>query len=122
MQVTGGCFCGVVRVAAEGQPKRVGICHCLDCRKHQGALFYAAAVFDAGAVTVTGEVSDYQGRCFCPRCGSTVFGRTGGEIEVTLGTLDKPDVFVPEYELWCERREGWLPDFPGTERFERARS
>ena len=42
---TGGCRCGKVRFEARGRPYRVGICHCLDCRKHHGALFYAAAVF-----------------------------------------------------------------------------
>ncbi len=119
-RVSGGCLCGDVRVEARGEPLRVGICHCLDCRKHHGALFYAAAVFDAAAVTVTGEVGDYEGRCFCPRCGSSVFARSGDEVEVHLGALDAPDAFVPAYELWCERREGWLPVFPGTKRFERG--
>ncbi len=120
-RVTGGCLCGAVRVAASGAPLRVGICHCLDCRKHHGALFYAAAVFPAAAVTVTGAVGDYEGRCFCPRCGSSVFARSGDEVEVHLGALDAPDVFVPSYELWCLRREGWLPVFEGMERFERER-
>ncbi len=94
--VTGGCLCGDVRLKASGEPLRVGICHCLDCRKHHGALFYAAAVFPEAAVTVTGAVSDYEGRCFCPRCGSSVFARSGDELEVHLGTLDAPDVFVAD--------------------------
>lgn len=115
-EATGGCLCGAVRLVARGAPKRVGICHCLDCRKHHGALFYAAAVFDAAAVEVTGEVNAYEGRAFCPRCGSSVFARTGEEVEVHLGALDAPDMFTPEYELWCERREGWLPVFEGVRR------
>ena len=40
---TGGCLCGAVRLIATGAPDRVGLCHCLDCRKHHGALFFAAA-------------------------------------------------------------------------------
>jgi hypothetical protein len=83
---------------------RVGLCHCLDCHKHHGALFYAAAMFEAAAVTVTGETAQYEGRHFCPRCGSSVFARTGDEIELHLGALDTPDAFTPEYELWCVRR------------------
>ena len=51
---TGGCLCGDVRIVATGRPYRVGLCHCLDCRKHHGALFYAAAVFPQDAVTVDG--------------------------------------------------------------------
>jgi hypothetical protein len=35
--VTGGCLCGNVRLVATGRPYRVGLCHCLDCRKHNGA-------------------------------------------------------------------------------------
>lgn len=111
-RVTGGCLCGNVRIVAVGEPYRVGLCHCLDCRKHHGALFYAAAVFPEGAVTVEGEIGDYAGRCFCPRCGSSVFARSGDEIEVHLGALDAPDQLVPTYESWTSRREAWLPPFP----------
>jgi len=121
MSVTGGCLCGDVRITATGEPLRVGLCHCLDCRKHHGALFFAAAIFPQGAVTVEGEVRDYDGRCFCPRCGSSVFARSGDEIEVHLGTLDEPNRFVPTYEAWTVRRESWLPPFLLDKRYERSR-
>lgn len=110
--VTGGCLCGDVRFKASGRPRRVGLCHCLDCRKHHGALFYAAAIYPEGAVRVEGETRAYAGRHFCPRCGSSVFARSGDEIELHLGSLDTPDRFVPEYESWAVRREAWLPPFP----------
>lgn len=109
---TGGCLCGAVRFVATGRPYRVGICHCLDCRKHHGALFHASAIFPQDAVTVEGETRDWAGRHFCPRCGSPVFGQSGDEVEVNLGSLDAPDQFRPTYELWTIRREGWLPSFP----------
>ncbi|WP_425098575.1 GFA family protein [Tropicibacter sp. S64] len=115
----GGCLCGDLRITAEGAPDRVGLCHCLDCRKHHGALFYAAAVFPAERVTVTGPSQQYEGRHFCPRCGSSVFAVSGGEVEVHLGTLDSPNAFLPSYELWAIRREDWLPQEPGLRRHER---
>ncbi|MGK7654598.1 GFA family protein [Roseovarius sp. B08] len=87
-RVEGGCLCGAVRITAEGAPDRVGLCHCLDCRK-------------------------------CPRCGGSVFSVRDGEVEVHLGALDAPNVFEPTYELWCVRREKWLPEVPGLARFER---
>lgn len=118
---TGGCLCGDVRLVATGRPYRVGICHCLDCRRHHGALFQASAIFPAGAVSVTGETRDYEGRSFCPRCGSSVFGQTGDEIEVSLGALDAPDQLRPTYELWTDRRESWLPPFPDMRRYQRDR-
>ena len=120
-QVTGGCLCGNVRISATGPPYRVGLCHCMDCRKHHGALFHASAIFAEDAVTITGETRDYHGRHFCPRCGSPVFGRSGDEIEVNLGTLDVPDQFTPTYELWTIRREGWLPPFPMRHRYPQDR-
>ncbi|NYT39757.1 GFA family protein [Sphingomonas sp. R-74633] len=118
---SGGCLCGAVRIEAAGEPYRVGLCHCLDCRKHHGALFYAAAIFPEDAVTITGETRDYKGRCFCPVCGSSVFARYGDEIEVTLGSLDTPDQFVPSYENWTVRRESWLPPFPLAHHYVRDR-
>ncbi|MFO1175055.1 MAG: GFA family protein [Paracoccaceae bacterium] len=120
-RVTGGCLCGRVRFEAAGQPYRVGLCHCLDCRKHHGALFHASAIFPAEAVTITGETRSYRGRFFCPDCGSPVFGRSGDEVEVNLGSLDEPDRFRPTYELWTIRREAWLPPFPVAHRYERNR-
>lgn len=118
---TGGCLCGDVRFVASGKPYRVGICHCLDCRKHHGAPFHAAAMFDAGAVAIEGETRDFAGRHFCPRCGSSVFARTGDEVEVSLGALDAPDRLKPTYEVWTVRRESWLPPFPLDRRYARDR-
>jgi hypothetical protein len=115
---TGGCLCGNVRFVTSGRPYRVGICHCLDCRKNHGALFHASAVFPDDAVKVEGETRDYQGRYFCPRCGSPVFGRFGDEIGVNLGAFDAPDQFQPTYELWTVRRESWLPPFALKRRYE----
>ena len=145
---TGGCLCGNVRIVALVLPYRVGLCHCLDCRKHHGALFSASAMFPQDAVTIDGETREYAGRTscsavpqqsihhagvhgghapapsarhFCPRCGSSVFARTADEIEVHLGSLDAPDQLMPTYESWIVRRESWLPPFPLTRRYERDR-
>lgn len=120
-QYRGGCLCGDVRIAAAGRPYRVGLCHCLDCRKHHGALFYAAAIFPEAAVEISGETRAYRGRHFCPRCGSSVFARSGDEIEVHLGSLDAPDQLTPTYECWTIRRESWLPPFPLERSDERDR-
>ena len=110
-KVRGGYLCGAVRITTIDEPYRVGICHCLDCRKHHGALFFAAAIFPERAVTIEGETREYQGRHFCPQCGSSIFARHADEIEVYLGSLDTPDQFVPTYENWTVRREASLPQF-----------
>jgi hypothetical protein len=118
---TGGCLCGDVRIVACGPPYRVGVCHCLDCRKHHGAIFHVSAIFPQAAVTIDGETRDYDGRFFCPRCGSSVFARNDDEIEVSVGSLDAPDQCTPTYENWIIRRESWLPPFPLTRRYDRNR-
>jgi len=118
---TGGCLCGKVRIEASGQPYRVGLCHCLDCRKHSGSLFHASAVFPDTAVTIAGETREYAGRQFCPSCGSSVLGGSGDEVEVSLGAFDAIDQLTPTYELWTVRRESWLPPFPLKHRYERDR-
>ena len=78
-------------------------------------------MFPEGSVTVSGETKQYEGRHFCPRCGSSVFARTEDEIEVHLGILDAPDQLMPTYESWVVRRESWLPPFPLKRQYERDR-
>ena len=119
--VTGGCLCGALRFTATGQPYRVGICHCMDCRKNHGALFHASAISPETAVTITGDVSSFRDRSFCPTCGSPVFAHIEDEIGINLGCLDVPSVFRPTYELWTIRREDWLPEFTGMRRYKQDR-
>ncbi len=119
--ITGGCLCGRIRFQVAGTPLRVGVCHCMDCRKHHGAVFHASAIFPASALDVEGPTASYAGRSFCPTCGSSVFSASGAEVEIHLGALDAPDQFTPTYELWTVRRESWLPPFAGLQRFEQDR-
>ena len=118
---TGGYLCGDVRLETNGAPLRVGVCHCLDCRKHHGAVFYAAADFPKDAVTVTGKTNKYKGRAYCVSCGSSVFAKSDDEIEVHLGTLDEAGQLTPTYELWVIRREPWVPAIPSARQYDRDR-
>jgi hypothetical protein len=113
-----GCLCGAVRLETSAEPRRVGLCHCLDCRKHHGAVFNTFAIFAADAVTITGTTSEYAGRNFCPTCGSSVFARWGDEIEIAVGCFDAPNQVTPTYEIWVRRRESWLPPFDVARRYE----
>ncbi|WP_293576152.1 GFA family protein [Phaeobacter sp.] len=120
-QYDAGCLCGAIHVQVEGSPLRVGLCHCKDCRRHHGALFYAAAIFPSSSVRVTGVTAHYEGRHFCPTCGSSVFATTEDEIEIHLGCMNSTEDLRPSYELWCQNRERWLPPFPGTTCHQRNR-
>jgi len=50
----GGCACGAVRFAVRGAPVRVGLCHCLRCRKAHASAFNPFAVFRREQLTVSG--------------------------------------------------------------------
>lgn len=117
----GGCLCGAVRLTMKAAPYRVGICHCLDCRKHHGAVFHTFAVFPADAVEIAGATAAYKSRHFCLACGSRLFGRNGDEIEIHVGCLDAPNRLRPAYENWIIRREDWLLPFDVARRYEHDR-
>jgi hypothetical protein len=116
-RVTGGCLCGAVRYEASGTPYRVGLCHCLDCRKHHGAIFLAFAIFPMAGLMISGETRTFEHpkgtlRHCCAICGAPTHQIEVGsdEAEIYLGSLDAPDRLLPTYELWIGRRESWLPE------------
>jgi hypothetical protein len=110
----GGCACGQLTFVASGEPDRVGICHCLTCRKSSGSAFSLFVVYARNQVSIQGrhegwESSPGSRRCFCPTCGSQVFETGGHEIEIRGGAFDEPNAVTPAYEVWTLRREHWLP-------------
>ncbi len=119
---SGQCLCGQVRLAAQGEPLRVGICHCMDCRGESGSAFTFYAVWPAAGFEHTGDTAEYLGQRFCPHCGSRLFSLDAQEAEIKLGVLSQaPTPLVPSYELWVKRREPWLKPVPGAEQFDEDR-
>ncbi|MGF6156387.1 hypothetical protein M2267_001630 [Ensifer sp. KUDG1] len=120
--LSGQCLCGQVQVSVRGEPLRVGICHCMDCRKESGSAFTFYGIWPADQFEYTGEISQFQGRCFCSHCGSRAFSADEQEAEVKLGLLSQaPTPLKPSYELWIKRREPWLRPVEGAEQFEEDR-
>jgi hypothetical protein len=126
--LSGSCLCGAVRIDLHGPPYRVGLCHCLDCRKKTGSLFNAFAVYPAASLRVAGATtghrlgSDYTLHV-CAACASPVYQRQDGsdEAEIFIGMLDEPSRLTPSYELWTVRRERWLPEFDLARHYEHDR-
>lgn len=119
---SGTCRCGQVRISVQGDPLRVGICHCTDCRHETGSAFTFYGIWPAQQFQCAGETAEYAGRHFCPRCGSRLFSIDPQEAEVKLGILEEaPTRFVPSYELWVKRREPWLRPIEGATQFEENR-
>ena len=110
---TGGCLCGAVRYSVRGDPLHVRCCHCAECRKESGSAFTVFAQWPADAFAIDGEIASYDGRVFCPRCGSRLIDTADSDrtvIEIRLGSLDDaPFDLKPQSETWVKRRESWLP-------------
>ena len=70
------------------------------------------------AFEMSGEISSYDGRGFCPGCGSRLLDTADpGDtlIEIRIGSLDEaPFELKPEAEIWVERRESWIPPVEGA--------
>lgn len=120
---SGSCLCRGVTFRVFGEPLRVGICHCADCRKASGSTFSAFAVWPLEAFEQqTGYTNSYGGRSFCTTCGSRVSSLRDDEAEIMIGSLDEaPTDLSPQYELWTGRRERWLNALPGAAQFDEDR-
>jgi hypothetical protein len=124
----GGCACGALRFRAKGEPKRVGICHCMTCRRIHGSAFSSYAIYERDDIEWSGDARAWKSsplgrRHFCPVCGSVAYMEYGdtSELDIPLGAFDRTGIFEPTYELWCCHREPWLPAGVRTE-FERDRT
>lgn len=113
----------MIQFSVTGEPDRVGICHCTDCRQESGSAFTFFAVWPAASFQADGETATYEGRHFCPKCGCRLFAVDDREAEIKLGSLhDAPVGVRPTYELWVKRREPWLWSIEGAEQYQEDRS
>ncbi len=131
MEWTGGCLCGAVRYRATADPVRAVNCHCGMCRKTSGAAFLTFVHFPLGAFTwTTGEPTRYRSysaaeRGFCDRCGSTLTMHEtvlDDRVQVTLGSLDRPERVRPDDHVWTEDQLPWLRIEDDLPRFSRNSS
>ncbi|MGI8705805.1 MAG: GFA family protein [Sphingomicrobium sp.] len=118
---TASCRCGQLRATASGDPVRVSVCHCLDCKKRTGSAFSAQARWPAEQVATEGEskswshLGDSGNRIthhFCPGCGSTVHyvieGKFDGLVAIPLGAFDDPCFAEPGFSVWEQRKNHWV--------------
>ena len=53
------CRCGQLNATATGEPVRVSVCHCLDCKKRSGSAFAVQARWPADQVTIEGRSNSW---------------------------------------------------------------
>ena len=113
---TGGCSCGVIRYAISGPPDQILVCHCPDCRRAVGAQSVAWIFLSIENFSVTqGTLTAYNSsrgvtRSFCGKCGTTISwvgDKQPGRIDVTIGSLDNPDQFVPTRAVYKTHKLAW---------------
>ena len=115
------CSCGQLAAICEGEPARISVCHCLECKRRTGSAFSNNAWFPDDKVSLEGRskaftrVSDAGNRViysFCPECGTTVHYKIDarpGLIAIPVGafaTMDFPPPFVSVYH--DSRRYPWV--------------
>ena len=118
---TASCRCGQLRATVSGDPVRVSVCHCLNCKKRSGSAFAVQARWPQEQVTIEGRsdtfelVADSGNRAtfhFCPDCGSDVHydinGKFDGQIAIPLGAFDDPYFLTPAFSVWEERKHDWV--------------
>jgi len=116
---TATCCCGQLRIQVQGEPRSVGLCHCLACQQRTGSVFAALASFSA-PFKVFGNATEYvrigdQGAKFifrfCPVCGTTVFHSEegcDGSVGVAVGAFADPGFPVPLVSIYDSRRHPWV--------------
>ncbi len=114
------CGCGQLQAVCEGDPVRVSVCHCLDCKRRSGSAFAAQARWPAAQVTLTGRFHEWSRAGdegggatfrFCPVCGATVAYvnlNAPDLIAVAVGAFADPSFPPPHYSVYEERKHPWI--------------
>ena len=131
MKLEGGCYCGKLRYAAEGEPMMKAQCHCRECQYISGGgpnmflLMPSAGLRYTEGTPKQFTRSDLEGavtREFCAECGTHLITRlpTMPAVVLKVGTLDDPAQFgLPQMAIYTIDRQAFhqIPEsLPAFER------
>ena len=131
MKLEGGCYCGNVRYAVDGDPAMKAQCHCRECQYITGGgpnMFML--VPPQGFRYTSGEPhkfsrSDLENpvtREFCGECGTHLTTRPPSLpfIVLKVGTLDNPGMFgTPQMAIYTVDKQPFHVIADGLQTFER---
>ena len=133
MKLEGGCYCGAVRYATEGDALFKGECFCRECQYVSGGgPNIVMGVPEAGFSYSKGAPQDFQRsdlenpvtRQFCGECGTHLLAKAPtlpGVLLLKVGTLDEPAQFGgPQMAIFLCDKQGFhqVPD--GVATFDRS--
>jgi len=131
MKLEGGCYCGAVRYAAEGEPALKAQCHCRECQYISGGAPNLFMLMPADGFRYTkGEPKKFTRsdlerpvtREFCADCGTHLITRRPGLpfVVLKIGTLDEPAQFgTPRMAIFTVDRQPFHHIADGLPAFER---
>jgi len=113
------CACGQLAIECVGEPVRVSVCHCLDCKRRSGSAFATQARFARDRVAIEGRsstwsrVGDSGGQAtfhFCPTCSSIVYWDIRDlpdYVAVAVGAFADPAFPSPHVSVYEGRQHPW---------------
>lgn len=131
MTLEGGCYCGALRYASEGEPRLKAQCHCRECQYISGGGPNLFMLMPPDGFRYTrgepkrfarNDIESAVTREFCADCGTHIATHRPGLPFVVLkvGTLDDPGIFgAPRMAIYTVDRQPFhhIPDgLPAHER------
>lgn len=117
LPITGGCYCGAARYRADAAPIFQANCHCANCRRAAGAQAVAwITVRNSEFAFTQGTPRRFRTeteawRTFCEHCGTSLTYEADarpGEIDLTTGSLHRPEDFPPTKDVFPEEKLSWV--------------
>ncbi len=114
------CSCGQLRVEVDGEPLRISVCHCLNCKRRSGSAFAAQARWPRSSARITGTSTQWaltgdEGTTatfhFCATCSATVYytmSAVPDAIAVPIGAFADPAFPGPSVSVYEERMHAWV--------------
>ncbi len=130
MRLEGGCYCGEVRYAADGEARMKAQCHCRECQYMTGGApnMFMAMPADGFGYTkgapkqfTRSDLPRAVTREFCPTCGTQLVTRLPDLplVVVKVGTLDDPSLFKPRMAIYTIDKQAFHQIPEGMPSFER---
>lgn len=117
--ITGGCFCGKLRYQIDPGEYTSVNCHCSLCRKINAAPYITWLIvahntfqFIEGS-PASFRSSDNGTRQYCSDCGTAITCVNTNHpdiIDITVGSLDKPEKHEPTLEVHIDTKLSWVND------------